>query len=186
ADGKLQMSLHRRTGDATGLRFRLYSRNVRIGLSDVLPMLEAMGFKVIEEAQYLVQPASAEPVWIHDFGLTPRRQLAAEGGALAARFHEAFAQVWFGAAESDGFNALVLCAGLGWREISVLRAYAKYLRQIGAPFGQALIEDALARNGAIAKLLAELFLVRAGATGGDETALAAEITTALEAVTNLD
>ncbi|HEY7609232.1 MAG TPA: NAD-glutamate dehydrogenase [Alphaproteobacteria bacterium] len=187
AGGKLQMSLHRpAAGGGTDLRFRLYNRGVRIGLSDVLPMLEAMGLKVVEEAQYVVQPAGGEPVWIHDFGLMPRRPLAAGVEALAPRFHDAFAQVWYGAAESDGFNALVLSAGLGWREISVLRAYAKYLRQVGAPFGQRLIEEALAKHGAIAKLLAQLFLVRAGAANGNDTALAAEITTALEAVTNLD
>jgi glutamate dehydrogenase len=186
AGGRLQMVLHRRAGEAADLRFRLYNRSVRIGLSDVLPMLEAMGLKVIEEAQYIVRPAAGEPVWIHDFGLMPRGALADEVATLAPRFQEAFAQVWYGAAESDGFNALVLSAGLGWREISVLRAYAKYLRQAGAPFGQRLIEDALAKNGAIAKLLAELFLLRAGAAKGSEQALAAEITTALEAVTNLD
>jgi len=186
AGGKLQMSLHRSAGGGTDLRFRLYNRSVRIGLSDVLPMLEAMGLKVIEEEQYVVQPAGGEPVWIHDFGLMPRQPLAAKAEELALRFHDAFAQVWYGAAESDGFNALVLSAGLGWREISVLRAYAKYLRQTGAPFGQRLIEEALAKNGAIAKLLAQLFLVRAGAANGNETALAAEIMTALEAVTNLD
>ncbi len=185
AGGKLQMSLHRRAGEAD-LRFRLYNRSVRIALSDVLPMLEAMGLKVIEEAQYVVRPAGGEPVWIHDFGLMPRRALAASAEELAPRFHEAFAQVWYGAAESDGFNELVLCAGLGWREISVLRAYAKYLRQAGAPFGQRLIEEALAKNGAIARLLAEIFLARAGAGEGTEAALAAKITSALEAVTNLD
>jgi glutamate dehydrogenase len=186
AGGKLQMNLHRRAGETTDLRFRLYNRSVRIGLSDVLPMLEAMGLKVIEEAQYVVRPHGGEAVWIHDFGLMPRGALAATCEELAPSFHEAFAQVWYGAAESDGFNALVLTAGLGWREISVLRAYAKYLRQAGAPFGQRLIEEALAKNGAIAKLLAELFLVRAGAVKGDEVALAGEIGTALEAVTNLD
>jgi glutamate dehydrogenase len=186
AGGRLQMHLHLRAGEAVELRFRLYNRNHRIGLSDVLPMLEAMGLKVIEEAQYAAHPHGGEAVWIHDFGLVPVGALAADVPALAPRFHEAFAQVWSGAAESDGFNALVLSAGLGWREISVLRAYAKYLRQAGAPFGQRLIEEALARNGAIAKLLAELFLVRAGAAKGSETALAAEITTALEQVANLD
>jgi glutamate dehydrogenase len=186
AGGKLQMHLYRRSGEAADLRFRLYNRSVRIGLSDVLPMLEAMGLKVIEEAQYVVRPQGGEAVWIHDFGLMPRGALAADVGELAPRFHDAFAQVWYGVAESDGFNALVLSAGLGWREISVLRAYAKYLRQAGAPFGQRLIEEVLAKNGAIAKLLAELFLVRAGAANGNETALAGEIGTALEAVTNLD
>jgi glutamate dehydrogenase len=184
--GRLQMKLQRAPNDGATLRFRLFNRSVRIGLSDVLPMLEAMGLKVIEEAQYVVQPAGAEPVWIHDFGLMPRRPLAGTVEALAKHFHDAFEQVWYGAAESDGFNALVLSAGLGWREITVLRAYAKYLRQAGAPFTQNLIEETLAKNGAIAKLLADLFLARAGVTTAGETALAAEITTALESVPNPD
>ncbi|MGH7003832.1 MAG: NAD-glutamate dehydrogenase domain-containing protein, partial [Alphaproteobacteria bacterium] len=191
AGGKLQMSLQRAVregaaGESTELRFRLYNRSIRIGLSDVLPMLEAMGMKVIEEAQYVVRPTGAEAVWIHDFGLMPRRKLAAPVEELAQHFHEAFAQVWYGAAESDGFNALVLSAGLGWREISVLRAYAKYLRQAGAPFSQGLIEETLAKNGAIARLLADFFLARAGAAEADEAALVAEIGTALEAVPNPD
>ncbi|MBL8661353.1 MAG: NAD-glutamate dehydrogenase [Candidatus Odyssella sp.] len=186
AGGRLQMHLHRRGGEAVDLRFRLYNRSHRIGLSDVLPVLEAMGLKVIEEAQYVARPQGGEAVWIHDFGLVPVGALAGDVAALAPRFHEAFQQVWSGAAESDGFNALVLTAGLAWREISVLRAYAKYLRQAGAPFGQKLIEEALAKHGGIAKLLAELFLVRAGAAKGNETALAAEIATALEQVSALD
>jgi glutamate dehydrogenase len=185
-DGRLQMSLHRAPGAGEVLRFRIFNRTQRVALSDVLPMLEAMGLRVTEEGQYLVSPAGADPVWIHDFGMVPRRPLAGPVEELAPRFHQAFARIWYRAAESDGFNALVLSAGLGWREISVLRAYAKYLRQAGAPFTQNLIEEALASNGAIAKLLADLFLVRAGAAAGSETALAAEITTALEQVPNPD
>jgi predicted O-linked N-acetylglucosamine transferase (SPINDLY family) len=41
--------------------------------------------------------------------------------------------------------ALVLAAGLAWREASLLRALGRYLRQVGAPYAQGYIADALAR-----------------------------------------
>ncbi len=187
ASGRLEMNLRRAPGgEPDALRFRLYNRGRRMSLSTVLPLLEAMGFRVEEEEQHTIRPAGSEPVWLHDFGLVARRAPAEPVEALADRFHAAFAAVWDGLAESDGFNALVLAAGLGWREISVLRAYAKYLRQAGAPVTQSLIEDALAKNGAIARLLAELFLVRAGAEKGDEAEIATRVEAALESVASLD
>ncbi len=187
ASGRLEMNLRRAPGAAVdALRFRLYSRGRRLPLSTVLPLLEAMGFRVEDEEQHTIRPAGSEPVWLHDFGLKVLRAPTEPVEALADRFHATFAAAWEGLAESDGFNALVLAAGLGWREISVLRAYAKYLRQAGAPFTQPLIEDALAKNGAIARLLAELFLLRAGAAKGDTAEVASRIEAALDGVTSLD
>ncbi len=187
ASGKLQMQLAGpASSDANAYRFRLYNPGGRAPLSSVLPMLEAMAMTVVDEDQFGVHPSGAAPVWIHDFGLVARRAPADAGGDLAGRFHDAFAAAWQGAAENDGFNALVLAAGLDWRDIAVLRAYAKYLRQAGAPFTQSSIEDTLAKNGAIARQIAALFQVRAGAAGGDEAAIAAGIDAALEKVTNLD
>ena len=58
---------------------------------------------------------------------------------LEARFEEAFIRAWNGLAEDDGYNRLILSAGLSWREVSVLRAIARYMRQIRFGFleGQA-------------------------------------------------
>ena len=75
-------------------------------------------------------------------------------------FTQAFAAVWRGEAENDGFNRLVLGAGLTAREVAILRGYSKYLRQVGSAFSQAYMERTLAGNPHIARLLVELFHAR--------------------------
>ncbi len=77
-----------------------------------------------------------------------------------ARFEEAFAAIWRGDAESDGFNRLVLAAGLGWRQVAMLRGYCKYLQQTEVTFSQAYMEQTLARYPLVARLLVELFEAR--------------------------
>ena len=55
-------------------------------------------------------------------------------GPVKALFEDALTALWQGRIEDDGFNALVLDAHLTWRQVVVLRAYAKYLRQAGITF----------------------------------------------------
>ncbi|MEJ7743300.1 MAG: hypothetical protein WKF73_12590 [Nocardioidaceae bacterium] len=78
----------------------------------------------------------------------------------ASLFQSAFLAVWSGKAESDGFSALVLEAGIDWRQVSILRAYAKYFRQGGLPYSQDYIELALRANLSIAGKLVALFAER--------------------------
>ena len=99
--------------------------------------------------------------------------------------------MWRGATESDGFNALVLRAGLTWRQTMVLRAYAKYLRQGGSTFSQTYIEECLSTNRDIARLLVRLFEARFDPEHVQDSAdvadgLREEITAALDAVASLD
>jgi glutamate dehydrogenase len=160
--GDLSMNLyHPIEASEDEFRFKIYRPGGPVPLSDVLPMLENMGLKVLGEFPYEVTPASAEgPVWLHDFSLVTRDGAAIDFDAVREAFHDSFARIWRGEVENDGFNRLVISARLGWREVMVLRAYSKYLRQAGIPFSQAYMEETLARNGAIARLLAELFEVR--------------------------
>ena len=79
---------------------------------------------------------------------------------MKSGFEEAFARAWRGEIENDDFNRLVLRANLGWREVTILRAYRKYLRQTGFTFSQAYTEQALSANPTIAKKLVELFVAR--------------------------
>ena len=140
------------------LRFKLFSAGRPLPLSDVLPLLENMGVRVIDQRPYEVQTPD-DVVWIHDFGLRPPEgDLEAEG--LKGIFTEAFAATWRGEAENDGFNRLVLGAGLTGGEVAVLRAYSKYLRQTGSAFSQPYMERTLSANPHIARLLVELFHAR--------------------------
>src|SRR5437879_4279676 len=182
------MNLYPAGADEPGmLRFKIYRRGgERMPLSDTLPMLERLGVRVLFEHPHKVEPAGAAPVWVVDFGLVP------PAGALALDevrryFHEAFFGMWSKTVEADHLNRLVLSAGLSAREISVLRAYARYLRQAGSTFSLGYVEQTLASNPRIAALLVRLFFARFSENGKQkEQELAAEISAALDAVQNLD
>ncbi len=80
--------------------------------------------------------------------------------ALHAVFEDAFGRIFRGEVENDDFNRLVVAARMPAEEIVVLRAYAKYMRQIGFPLSQAFIEATLAAHADIAGVLVELFKPR--------------------------
>ena len=145
------------------LGLRVVNKDKPVPLSDILPMLESMGVRVITEAPYEIRRAAdgarpAGTVWLHDLSMVCRDSKEIDLAAIKPAFEEAFAAVWTGAAESDGFNRLVIGGGLRIREIAILRAYAKYLRQAGIPFSQSYMEDALAAYPKIARRLVDLFL----------------------------
>ena len=175
------------------LRFKIYNRDAPVPLSDVLPMLENMGLKVLDEVPFRIAPRERNAaVWLHCLGLQSRHGApTVDFARLQALFEEGFARIWAAELENDGFNRLILGAGLGWRQIVVLRAYCKYLRQTGIPFSQAYMEDTLGKHPAIAAALVELFETLfdpAGARDADKRAARVNkrILDALEKVAILD
>lgn len=180
----LGMSLYRPLEAPPGhLRFKLLRRGVPLTLSDSLPMLEHMGMKVLDEHPYRIAPQDSPPIWIHDFGLmSSLGDAEVEVDALHQVFEDAFAAVLRGDVEDDDFNRLVVAARLRAEQIVVLRAYAKYMRQIGFALSQAFIEATLAAHAGIARQLALLFELRFDPAGGaDADARATEQVTATEA-----
>ena len=161
-EGSIEMSLYRPLEAGEGrLRFKLFQLGRRpVSLSDALPMLENMGLKVEDEHPSKIKRAGAPRVWLHDFGMLHGEGPDFDPDRIDETFREAFARIWSGEVENDGFNRLVLRAGIGWREIVILRAYCKYLRQAGITFSEAYMQDALAANPGIAAMLVELFHVR--------------------------
>ena len=137
-------------------RLKVYRVGPPLSLSNVLPILSTMGMEVVDERPYELDGLS-RPSHIYDFGLRYSRPVP---DAARDLFQDAVAAVWEGRNEADGFNALVLGAGLTWRQATVLRAYAKHMRQGGTPFAQDYIEEALKGNVDITRLLVELFEAR--------------------------
>jgi glutamate dehydrogenase len=190
--GDLAMSLYRPVeAGEDQVHLKLYRSGAPSTLSEVLPLLENMGFDVIDQKPYAISPARSPRMWIHDFGLTvpPPGPLADERSSAA--FQDAFARVWNGDTEDDGFNRLVLRAGLTWREVTILRAYSKYLRQTATRFSQSYMEDALVDNPGVAGLLVELFRSRFDPRDGARAMDAMEagtsaIEAALDDVSSLD
>ncbi|KAB7622676.1 NAD-glutamate dehydrogenase [Alkalilimnicola sp. S0819] len=185
----LGLSLYRPL-EASGaeLRLKLLHHGEPVSLSAVLPMLENMGLEVIDERPYEVNPSGAPARWVHDFGL---RHAGGELDTEELReiFQDALAATWRGDAENDGFHRLVLAARLGWREILILRAYSKYLRQAGTTFSQKYFEATLAAWPEIARLLVRLFHARLDPKRADEkraAQLVTQVEEALNEVPSLD
>lgn len=172
-------------------RLKVYQHETTIPLSDVLPILENLGLRAISERPYVLRFDDGRVTWVNDFAIQYNKESEFHLDEIKERFQNAFAKVWFGAAENDGFNQLVLAAGLDWREVAILRTYAKYFKQIGFTFSQEYMEMALNKNVTIAKKLVRLFDIRcnpAAVTNRDEcfNFLVSEILTDLDNVSNLD
>jgi glutamate dehydrogenase len=148
-----QLNLRARSGHGPGrLSLRILQTGDPISISDILPMLENFGLRVVAEHPYQLKTA-----WIQDFELEARDLKRADLATLEPLFKEAFLAAWRGDIENDGFNRLLLCAGLAAREIVVVRAYCRYLLQTGIPFSQAYMERVLVAQAPIARALVRLF-----------------------------
>ncbi len=176
---------------------RVHLKIVKLGdpipISDVLPMLENFGLRVISERPYELTWPEGGAAWIQDFELEHRDRDTVEIERIEAIFRDAFGAAWSGAIENDGFNRLLLAAELNARQVVVLRAYCRYLLQTGVPFSQASMERALAANPAIARSLVRLFEARFDPAaqrqrGNDRRAVSivSQVRTLLDAVTSLD
>ncbi len=179
----LAMSLYRPLEAAPGaLRFKLFHLGEPVNLSESLPMLERMGLNVQDERPHRVAPTGMPPVWMHDFGmLSGLADTEVEIDALHQIFEQAFGSVFRGEVENDDFNRLVLAARLPAAEIVIVRAYAKYLRQIGFPLSQPFIEATLAAHPSVAHGLIELFKTRFDPElGAGAGARSAELVRAIE------
>jgi len=173
------------------LRLKVTRVGPAMSLSRVLPILQSMGVDVVDEYPYEIQRVMQEPAWILDFGMLLPDLEIPDHASLAERFEEAFAVAWDGRCGVDGFNALVVKSGLRWRQALVLRAYARYMRQVGSTFSQKYLEDVIIGNADITRLLVQLFETRfaPGDFDGRPQAVAdvvAHIEAALNDVASLD
>ena len=174
---------------------RLFHPRKPIALSDVLPLAENLGLRIISEAPFLLHAAGNDGVAMQVLRVETEDGSAVDLAAVGPRFVETMEKLRSGALENDGLNRLVLGAGLAWREVAILRSYTKYLRQAGVPFSQDYMERTLAAYPAIARGLVDLFLARFDPALGEATsetrksrsaAVDAALATALEGVATLD
>ncbi len=173
------------------LRLKVTRVGPAMSLSRVLPILQSMGVDVVDEYPYEITRVMQEPAWILDFGMLLPDGDIPDHATLAERFEEAFGVAWRGRCEVDGFNALVVKSGLRWRQALVLRAYARYMRQVGSTFSQKYLEDVIIGNADITRLLVRLFETRFAPGDLDGRGMAAahvveQIEEALNDVASLD
>ncbi|WP_420413029.1 NAD-glutamate dehydrogenase [Roseibium sp.] len=188
------ITFHRPAGSENNrLALKVYHRGAPIPLSSRVPLLENMGFKVINERTYRVTPTNAPFSYLHEMTLEARSGEDLDfDDKMQSRLESMYMAIWSGRAEDDGYNRLVLTAGLAWRDVAILRALSKYLRQAGIRFSEDYMWSTLNNYPAIAAKLVELFHLRFNPdvsekdrNSGTERLLP-EFSAALEDVSSLD
>ncbi|HEY7665696.1 MAG TPA: NAD-glutamate dehydrogenase [Xanthobacteraceae bacterium] len=193
----LGVDFHRRPWDQdSAARLKVWSWNRPIPLSERVPVLENMGFKVVDERTYLIARNTAErvEVWFHDMLLERADGRAVELASSKGALEALFLVVMRGGAENDGYNALVLAAGMMWREVALIRTLSRFLRQIRVPYSQGYMWTTLVNHAPIAADILRLFQARFDPRGETSTSarrareaeIAAAIEAALQGVLSLD
>ncbi|MGO8925239.1 MAG: NAD-glutamate dehydrogenase [Xanthobacteraceae bacterium] len=173
---------------------KVFSHSRAISLSERVPVLENMGFRVLDERTYHIRPSGAAEVWFHDMELESASGQPIDLAALERRLEACFLVVMGKKAESDGYNVLVLAAGLGWRDVALIRTISRFLRQIRVPYSQDYMWATLRKYPDIAAQIVSLFQTRFDPhlpvsqheRAAREAAAAAAIVAALQSVESLD
>jgi glutamate dehydrogenase len=185
----LGMSFYRALDETEELvHFKLFHAEKPIILSDVMPIFENMGFRVIGEHSYECIDREGRTVWIHDFTLTANSHQIIHINKIRKNFESLFLKVWEGNAENDSFNRLIISAYMNWRQIAMLRSYARYMRQIRVSNSQRFIANTVVSNTHISSLLIKLFESRFNpglSEKNDCETIVVEFLTALDEVHNL-
>jgi glutamate dehydrogenase len=172
------------------LSFKVFGHGQAKALSDVLPILERMGVKVINAHPYTIKSQSGVDQWIIDFVIEIDQQINLDGANVKERFQEAFSQIYTGRVANDRFNSLILAANLTWQQAILIRAISSYLLQVQVPFSQTYMQATLVRNASITHTLVRLFEARFNPDTEQSKDLIArlqeDISLALEKVSNLD
>ena len=184
---------HRDEHEQDSASLKVWSLGRPLPLSERVPVLENMGFRVVDERTYRITPDNGMKLWFHDMLLTR------DGGGMIdlqsgkARLEAAFLNIMRGGAENDGYNALTLSGGLGWRDVALIRTLSRYLRQIRVSYSQDYMWTTLVKHAAVASDIVELFHARfdprapaAEGRDGKQKAIVARIEEALEKVDSLD
>ncbi|MGH8223750.1 MAG: NAD-glutamate dehydrogenase, partial [Woeseiaceae bacterium] len=137
--------------------FRTFLGDEPLMLSRVLPILEDMGTFVRSERPYKLTFRDGRTFWIQDFELYYAGAAELDLDEAAVRFQDAFRRALTGDIENDGFERLILAAGLDWRQTALIRSYAKHLLQLGMPFSQQYMEDVLLAHAGVARSLVRQF-----------------------------
>nr|WP_235676834.1 NAD-glutamate dehydrogenase domain-containing protein [Mycolicibacterium porcinum] len=151
-------------GDTDGrLNFALAALDP-VPLRRMLPALQSMDLEVLEEQADTWTRPDGRVCHVYHLLLQPGSDvveaLLQPQDDTADRIRETFQAMWAGRVESDGFNALLLRAALSWRQVTVLRSYSRYLRQLPLPYGQTRIQRVLLDNPAATRALLDLFEAR--------------------------
>lgn len=182
SDGaQIAVNLRPSETDDTALGLKIYHTGAPIPLSDRVPMLENFGFRVIDERTDVIMPTSGEKHFIHDMVIRPPQDLELDLDVSAPLLEQALLKIWAQEAENDSYNQLTLRANLSWDHAALLRAFGRYMRQMGVGFSQEYLAQTLCTYPDVANGLVKLFHVHLDPQyEGDKKAEATKLTAAIE------
>ena len=168
----------------------LYKMGEKVELSEVMPMLEDLGLRVIEEVATRLRDDEYAETWVQEFVVLGSDDCPLDLEDCGERVADTVGAVWGGECESDTLNRLVMAAGLDWRQLTLLRAYRRYRQRIGSRFTESYQNDVLAANAAVTAKLVRYFELRFDPAHprdeAGELALREEILGDLDEVASLD
>jgi glutamate dehydrogenase len=197
SEGDLAVHLYRPDEVGVTRRFAIYRRGPAMSLSEILPILQHLGVEVVDERPYRLSPDDGHPAdgfgaecHIYDLGLRFDETAVPDKQTLKVRFEEAFVSAWSGRTANHHMNAVVTLVGLHVRQATILRAYARYLRQTSLSYSLGYIESTLIAHGDVTRLLIDLFECRFDPEKAyreqEEQRIVDLIDEALEAVPSID
>ncbi|MBA2709368.1 MAG: NAD-glutamate dehydrogenase [Tatlockia sp.] len=186
-ENQLEVIFYKAKDQEYPLHLRLYLWQEPISLSDLIPMFENLNLRIFRDQTYQIN-FDNQSLWICDFAIKYNGSIDLKIEEIAALFKEAFSYIYFGLSENDAFNKLILGAKLDWREVILLRTYAKYLRQIKFRYSQIYIEKTLLKNPLITRNLVDFFVEmhKPGHKNNKSKTLENDILEKLDTVTSLD
>ena len=140
-------------------QLKIYHRNHTLVLSEVLPVLENLGFKVLEQISYVAR-LSDRLRGIDVFRVQDASGALIDVGSDGPRLVEALKQLLDGVAENDRLNRLVLYGDLAIRQVALLRGYQMYYAQLSAVTSRRFINETLLGHPQVAALMFRYFEFR--------------------------
>ena len=159
--GEPQIGLFRdrREPDAETNMLRIYLPQERL-LSDLLPLVDHFGIQVVDARQTPIETQDRDTAFIHALRILPLGDHQSDLDAIAPRLGEALRAALEVAVPDDSLNALVLVAGLDWREVELVRTYVAYLNQIQTTLTSTFVRGVLLQNSIAVRMLVELHAAR--------------------------
>jgi glutamate dehydrogenase len=154
------------------LGLKIYTSKHKILLSEIMPILNNMGFSAIDESTFYLQfPKEQKNIWVHNFQLNIsgydtqtitelKEYEALENSEIKKFAEEALQKIWHNNMQNDALNKLIIRAGLTWRNAVLIRGLGKYIRQTGFIYGNDYVDDVLTHHPKLVSLMVQLFYLR--------------------------
>lgn len=142
-----------------GLFFlKIYSPEVSIALSDILPAIENIGFNAMEEQSFALKPSKTlKQFWIYEFKLSTPIELGFPFEDLKKNVESALEKMSEGLLKSNSLSKLLVLSGFDWTQVKLVKALTRYLHQTGFVYGKGYVQLVLIKHHHFAEMLVKLF-----------------------------